>query len=188
MGVFDSPSRGANRQSKKSRKKAAPRKKKAAPPQPIVSPGYAIVSKKPAFLAAFRATASVVKAAKSVRIARSRHYQWLADDSAYAAAFDKARQEAVQTLEDEAVRRAHEGTLEPVFYEGEQVDQVLKYSDSLLMFLLKGWKPDRYRERLEHSGPDGGPIVVDQRTAQLAELLTPDELQSIRTRFAAHAR
>lgn len=152
-----------------------------------IRPGRLSVSKKRAFLAAFRATASVVKSAKAVRIARALHYQWL-EDPEYRKAFERAREEAVQTLEDEAVRRAYEGNLEPVFYEGEVVAHVLKYSDSLLMFLLRGWRPDRYnRDKVELSGVGGAPIAVDHRVAALAELLTPDELNSIRSRLAAHA-
>jgi len=57
-----------------------------------------------------------------------------------------------EALEDEAVRRGHEGWGEPVFYQGQCVATVRKYSDTLLIFLLKGRKPQRYRERVEHSG------------------------------------
>jgi hypothetical protein len=39
-----------------------------------------------------------------------------------------------------------------VFYQGIQTATVRKYSDTLLIFLLKGRKPERYRERVEHSG------------------------------------
>jgi hypothetical protein len=39
-----------------------------------------------------------------------------------------------------------------VFYQGQQFATVRKYSDTLLIFLLKGRKPERYRERVEHSG------------------------------------
>lgn len=35
-----------------------------------------------------------------------------------------------------------------------------EYSDTLLIFQLKGAKPEKYRERIEHSGPDGGPIQI----------------------------
>lgn len=57
---------------------------------------------------------------------------------------------------------------------------VRKRSDSLLQTLLKAWLPQKYREnhKIEHSGPDGGPIPVqpglakltDEQLAQLTEL------------------
>jgi hypothetical protein len=39
-----------------------------------------------------------------------------------------------------------------VFYQGQMCATVRKYSDTLLIFLLKGRKPERYREQVEHSG------------------------------------
>lgn len=54
-------------------------------------------------------------------------------------------------LEDEAVRRAYVGVEEPLFYQGKQCGTVRKYSDTLLIFLLKGAKPAKYRERV-HTG------------------------------------
>jgi hypothetical protein len=50
-------------------------------------------------------------------------------------------------LEDEALRRAYHGVEEPVFYEGVQCGSVTRYSDKLLMFLLKARHPAKYRER-----------------------------------------
>jgi hypothetical protein len=60
-------------------------------------------------------------------------------DATYAARFEEARQQAAQSLEDEAVRRAVEGTRRPVLYrdkqvyiQGEPLFQI-KYSDQLLI-------------------------------------------------------
>ena len=145
-------------------KKAKPKtpvKRKKAAKQPDIRLVRRGVSKKAPFLAAFRRTASVRRAAAAVKIDRTMHYRWLAEDPTYAAAFEKAREEAAQVLEDEAVRRAYEGIRKPVFYQGEVVDYVFEYDTALLMFLLRGWRPDRYRERTELTGPDGGPIEVD---------------------------
>ncbi len=60
-------------------------------------------------------------------------------------------------LEDEAVRRAKDGVEEPVYQGGKLVGHVQKYSDTLLIFLLKGAKPEKFRERSQHefSGEDG---------------------------------
>ncbi len=87
-------------------------------------------------------------------------YNWRKGDEAFATAWDEALDAGTDALEDEAVRRAHEGVEEPVFYQGEEVARVRKYSDNLLMFLLKGRRPERFRERTEISGPGGGPVRV----------------------------
>ena len=50
--------------------------------------------------------------------------------------------------------------MEPVFYKGAKCGAVQKYSDLLLIFLLKARRPDMYRERWtgELSGPGGKPL------------------------------
>ena len=53
-------------------------------------------------------------------------------------------------LELEARRRAVEGTERPVFYQGGEVGYVREYSDTLLIFLLKAHRPNKFRERVEH--------------------------------------
>lgn len=98
-----------------------------------------------AFLAAFRTTACVSTAAKAAQIGRRRHYHWLKEDADYRLAFERVKEETIGALEDEAVRRAYEGWLEPVFYQGRQCGTKRRYSDKLLMFLLKAWRPERYR-------------------------------------------
>src|SRR5262249_19777084 len=51
-------------------------------------------------------------------------------------------------LEDEARRRATEGTAKPVFYQGQQCGVVQEYSDTLLIFLLKGRRPEKFRDNI----------------------------------------
>ena len=69
--------------------------------------------------------------------------------------FDKkvlsAIDEGYDTLEEEARRRAVDGVVEPVFYKGSLiVDEkskpvgIRKYSDQLLIFLLKGYRPKKF--------------------------------------------
>lgn len=66
----------------------------------------------------------------------------------------------MRTLEDEAVRRAHEGINKAVRYKGKIVGYETEFSDSLLIFTLKGGKPEKYKDRatFEHTGKDGKPL------------------------------
>lgn len=59
----------------------------------------------------------------------------------------------VVSLEAEAVRRASEGTLKPTgWHKGEPSGYIREYSDILLIFLLKGAKPEKYAERVQIRG------------------------------------
>jgi hypothetical protein len=103
------------------------------------------------FLAAFRKCGNITAAAEKAGLAdRRQHYRWLKSDARYAAAFAEAEEEAVDALELEARRRAQIGWDEPVYHGGKPVGSIRRYSDSLLMFLLKAARPEKYRERHDH--------------------------------------
>lgn len=80
-------------------------------------------------------------------------WQWRRDDPAFEKAYIRAMEVASDLLEDEALRRAAEGVVEPVFQSGRLVGQVRRFSDQLLMFTLKGAKPEKYadRQKVEHT-------------------------------------
>jgi hypothetical protein len=60
---------------------------------------------------------------------------------------------AADALEAEAIRRAFEGQEEPTgWYKGQPGGYVRRYSDTLLIFLLKGAKPEKYADRMELRG------------------------------------
>ena len=59
--------------------------------------------------------------------------------------------QATEVLEREAWRRARDGTPEPVFQHGKEVGVIQRYSDQLLMFLLRARAPERYRDRVDVS-------------------------------------
>ncbi len=111
-----------------------------------------------AFIAAYRQTGSITKAAAAAKVDRTNHNRWLKHMPGYKEAFARAQDDAAQTLEDEAVRRATEGTLEPVFYQGLKVGAVRRYSDGLMQFLLRGFRPQKYSAKAEITGANGGPI------------------------------
>ncbi len=98
----------------------------------------------------------------------------------FAAKWDAALEEAGDRLEEEAWRRAVGGTLKPVFYQGllctdrkGQPMGVQEYSDTLLVLLLKAHRPDKFRERFEHTGPGGKPLAP-------LTVVTADELAQAR--------
>lgn len=103
--------------------------------------------KKRAFLAAYAHLGNITEAAKAATIYRTTHYDWLKTDPDYTAAYHQVREAAADRLETEALRRAVDGTERPIFYKGEQIATVTEYSDTLLIFLLKAARPDKYRER-----------------------------------------
>lgn len=87
------------------------------------------------------------RAAKKAKVPRSNIYEWLKNDPEFKMKFDEACEVAIGALEDEAVRRAHEGTVKPVFQGGKKVGLVREYSDTLLIVLLKARSPEKYKER-----------------------------------------
>ncbi len=100
------------------------------------------------FLAAFAESGHVGNSAIKAGIERTAIYRWR-DNPDFEAKFEKARLTAVGVLEDEAHRRAVEGVDEPVYYKGDVCGVVRKYSDTLLIVLLKANAPEKYRERQE---------------------------------------
>jgi hypothetical protein len=116
------------------------------------------------FLETLSATGNVSSAITAADVSRVFVYAERKRDDDFAAQWDAALDMASDALELEARRRAHDGWDEPVFGSlgnnrgtGE-VGAVRKYSDTLLIFLLKGAKPEKYRERHEVMGKDGAPL------------------------------
>lgn len=122
------------------------------------------------FLAAFARLGTVTRAAEECGLSRQAHYNWLAEDENYALRFGQAKAEATDRILGEIRRRAIEGVDEPIFYKGQKVATVKRYSDVLLIFLAKGEMPDKFKDRnhvemdanVAHSGnvhlylPDNG--------------------------------
>jgi hypothetical protein len=125
------------------------------------------------FLKHFRQHGNVYRATEDAHVPRSDIYYWREIDAAFAAEFAEAEKEAVEHLEAEAHRRAVEGVEEPVFQGGKEVGRIRKFSDTLLIFILKARDP-KYRDRQEISGPKGGAITLTFDRADLADGITDD--------------
>ncbi len=156
-------------------KKAATKKRKAVGSQRET----AQKRRQAAFLGAYRQCATITHAAEAAKIARQNHYNWLAKDKKYQEAFAEAEVAATEALLQEARRRATKGVTEPILYKGKVVKTVQKYSDSLLMFLIKGALPEVYRERYEFSGGTK-PIRFVGYDQEKLKGLSDEELQTLR--------
>jgi hypothetical protein len=120
------------------------------------------------FLAHFSTFASVSRACRKSKVPRSNVYLWLNDQAeiTFRELYEMACKEALGALEDEAVRRAYEGVLKPVYQGGKKVGNIKEYSDTLLIVLLKARAPEKYKDRVhkEITGKDGAPIEMKVST------------------------
>jgi hypothetical protein len=111
------------------------------------------------FLTALAECGNVTYAASRAGIPRRTVYALRKKDEEFAKAWRESADIGVRILEDEACRRAMEGVETPVFYQGKEVGVVRKYSDTLLMALLKAHRPekyaDKYRIEQDHDGNFG---------------------------------
>ena len=107
------------------------------------------------FLDALADIGSVKAAAEATQIHRNTWYEHRRDCPDFAARWEEALTLGVDALEDEATRRAIVGTEEPVYQGGKQVGTIRKFSDTLLIFMLKARRPEKFKDRaaVEHSAP-----------------------------------
>ena len=134
---------------------------------------------KAAMLEAYREVGTVLHAVDIVGISRQTHYEWLRMDAEFAQEFADACEDRADMLEREAFRRAHDGTLRPVFQGGQHVGDILEFSDTLMLAMLKAHRPEKFKERQEITGPRGGPLQSAVVHYNL-EALTTDELTTLR--------
>jgi hypothetical protein len=132
---------------------------------------------KPAWLEAFRKAGTVTAACELAGIHRSTAYDARIDEQ-FARAWDEIEMETTDAMEREAYRRGVEGVDEPLVSAGKHVMTVRKYSDTLLIFMLKARKPETYRDnvKVEHAGRIDGKHQVEvpdtaERRAAVLELL-----------------
>lgn len=112
------------------------------------------------FLAAFAVCGQMGKACRWAGIHRQSHFDWLDKDPTYEPRFRAAEAHVGRMLTDEAIRRAHDGVVKNVYYQGRVVGQELNYSDGLMIQLLRAFDPQRFLppSKVEYSGPGGSAI------------------------------
>ena len=121
------------------------------------------------FLAELARVGIVGAACKKAGIGRSTAYKTYKDDPAFASAWDLALDDAADSMESEAIRRGTEGVDKPVYQQGVEVGTIREYSDTLLIFMLKAVRPEKFRDRSEVKRT--GKVDVSK--------LSDDELRSI---------
>jgi hypothetical protein len=117
---------------------------------------------KPAFLASLREVPVVSRACGAVGIERSTAYRAREVDVAFASSWDDAMEEGIDKAEQEAFRRAVDGTEKGVWHQGSLVGSERVYSDALLALVLKGRRKTVYAERKELTGADGSALPAAQ--------------------------
>lgn len=132
-------------------------------PRTSDTPGKFGPKKSPEKMTAFLAvlaspTGTPTKAARAIGIDRRTAYNWKEDDEEFSKAWDAATEESIDALEQEARRRGVEGVDKPVYWQGERIDTIKEYSDTMLSLVLKGRRANVFRDKVEHSGPEGGAI------------------------------
>lgn len=114
-----------------------------------------LLDKQIEFLKAFELVGTITGAAREVIMSKGTHHYWMRldksgvpKDKKYYSAFEQAEESAVELMISEARRRGIVGTERDVRWKGEVVGIERKYSDNLLMFLIKAQRPE-YRDRYE---------------------------------------
>ena len=153
------------------------------------------------FLQALANTGSVTAAIAVAGSSRSRVYALRRADLAFAAAWQEAEEIATDRLEEEARRRAVDGVPEPLVSAGKLVRDddgqpiaVRRYSDHLLLALLKAHRPPR-RERAVcfqlpalRSAADAASAMAALTAGVAAGEMTPGEAAELSKMIEAYIR
>jgi hypothetical protein len=106
------------------------------------------------FIEALAESGNVTMAARAAAVSRTGIYAHRGLDDEFAQAWSNAEQVAADRLEAEAWRRGVDGVAEPLVSAGRLVGDadgrplfVQRYSDNLLLALLRAHKPEKFRER-----------------------------------------
>lgn len=116
----------------------------------------------PGFLASLREVPVVTRACDVAQIDRSTAYRARERDEAFSKDWDDAMEAGIDRAEQEAFRRAVEGTDKGIWHQGVLVGSEKVYSDAMLGLILKGRRKKVYAERTELTGADGSALPPSQ--------------------------
>ena len=122
---------------------------------------------------------NVTWACQHVGINARTFYQHMKDDPKVRELVDEAIDQSTDHLEREAMSRGMEGYRTNVEYDdkGKIIKETIKKSDTLLIFMMKGRRPDVYRDNatVRLAGHDGGQLQIgSQRQHTLDAFLGKD--------------
>jgi len=148
-------------------RKQPPRPRKRAPTKRTANARKERRDWKRPFLAALEEGHTIVDACRVAGIARTTAYEGRQRDEAFALAWADLEEKATEKLEAEAYNRALGG------------------SDRLMEFLLKARRPDKYRDRVDHTHAGEltvtePRVVVPTTKARRAEILASLEAATTR--------
>lgn len=115
----------------------------------------------PAFLAALENTGSITESAKAAGVCRDTVYDCKRKDAEFARRWEEALDRGADTLEDEARKRAFAG------------------SDTLPMFMLKGIRPQKWRESRATIRPAELNKMIEVELARIAKQKEVDALEPV---------
>lgn len=140
------------------------------------------------FITAFAQLGIVGSACKVAGVSRPTIYWYREHDTEFAAAWELAKEEASDRIDQEIYRRGMTGVKKPVFGSTQLLDaqgqpvtdangrrvmvtgkiaDVTEYSDTLLIFLAKGVNPKKYREQVTVRHED----AIDTELVELEQQL-----------------
>lgn len=139
-----------------------------------------------AFLCAYSIYGNTTQSCGFAGVDRTTFYQWMRRDPNFPEAFEAAKEDFADSLEQTAVRLARDGLKRYKFYQGVVIrDPVtnepyyeMEFQPRLLEFLLKGARPEKYREQTTVIQTTGVQIQQLQQDVQDMDgtILPPAEL------------
>lgn len=136
--------------------------------------------RKAAFLIAYSKTGNIRAAAETIGLDRNIYHIWVGADPEFAAAAKVAHEEAMDRLEEHLFKRASGAGVRTkktyTFKDGVRAlsEETIEEgpSDTAAIFLLKGGRPEKYRERVDVNMVDDAGL----RKMAEAEGIDPDEV------------
>jgi len=142
------------------------------------------------FLEALAETGVVSLAAAIAGTSRTRVYELRNKNAAFAKRWEDAEERAADALEAEAWRRAVDGVPEPLVSAGKLVRDddslpiaIRRYSDPLMISLLKARRPERFKDRavVEHDVSDRLADRLDAARLRALSQLAPPIIDATET-------
>ncbi len=112
------------------------------------------------FIQAFTTAGTVGAACRAIDIHRNTYHAWMSRDPDFVVEMVVAKEEVADMLEAAAIKRATKGVSKNVYHRGEKIGTEITYSDVLLIFMLKGLRPEKYRDNYIPSTTDANMVSI----------------------------